>query len=57
MPAKVAKIKKLHKSSDKEDVACRLSNTPAERIAAVEFLRKQMYNESAPRLQRVDRIV
>ena len=57
MLAKVAKIKKLHDSSEKDDVVYWLSKTPAERIEAVEFLRKQMYNEPAPRLQRVARIV
>ena len=43
-------------SSIKEDLAYWLSKTPQERIAAIEFLRRQ-YHGSSERLQRSARVV
>jgi hypothetical protein len=43
-------------SSAKEDVAYWLSKTPEERIATVDFLRRQYYGRTA-RLQRVARVI
>jgi hypothetical protein len=52
-------VKKLDLKRDsaiKEDLAYWLSKTPQERIAAIEFLRRQCHGSSA-RLQRSDRVV
>ncbi len=43
-------------SSINEDLAYWLSKTPQERIAAIEFLRRQYYGSSA-RLQRSARVI
>ena len=43
-------------SSVKEDLAYWLSKTPEERVATVDYLRKQYYGNAA-RLQRVARVV
>ena len=57
MIEKVVKILDLKKdSSIKEDLIYWLSKTPEERIAAIEFLRRQ-YHGSSERLQRVDRVI
>ena len=53
---KVVTKRKLQDSSVKADLAYWMSKTPEERIAAVEFLRRQYYGSSA-RLQRVARVV
>ena len=55
----VKNVKKLdlkRDSSIKEDLAYWLSKTPQERIAAIEFLRRQ-YHGSSERLQRSARVV
>jgi hypothetical protein len=52
-------VKKLDLKSDssiKEDLAYWLRKTPRERIAAIEFLRRQYHGRSA-RLQRCTRVV
>jgi hypothetical protein len=41
---------------DKEDLEYWLTKTPEERVAAVEFLRKQFHGD-LPRLQRVARLI
>lgn len=43
-------------SSTKEDLAYWLSKTPEERVATVDYLRRQYYGSSA-RLQRVARVI
>ena len=43
-------------SSTKEDLTYWLSKTPEERVATVDYLRKQYYGDAA-RLQRVARVV
>ena len=43
-------------SSVKEDLAFWLSKTPEERVAAVDFLRKQRHGNTA-RLQRTARVI
>lgn len=43
-------------SSTKEDLAYWLRKTPAERVASVDYLRRQYYGSTA-RLQRVARVI
>jgi hypothetical protein len=56
----IKKVVKKHSikgfSEAKENLAYWLSRPPEERIAAVDFLRKQYYG-NLPRLQRVVRII
>jgi hypothetical protein len=52
----VKKLDLKRDSSIKEDLAYWLSKTPQERIAAIEFLRRQ-YHGSSERLQRSARVV
>jgi hypothetical protein len=57
MISKVVKIKKLSsKSTQSEDLAYWLTQTPEKRIEAVEILRKQFHGSSA-RLQRVAKVI
>ncbi|HDP34396.1 MAG TPA: hypothetical protein ENN29_04725 [Candidatus Hydrogenedentes bacterium] len=57
MIEKVVKIKQLNDdNSVLDDLAYWLSKTPEERLAAVEFLRRQAHGGTA-RLQRVARVV
>lgn len=57
MIKKIVHIKKLiDQDQILEDLAYWLQKSPEERIAAVEFLRRQYY-EDTPRLQRIVRIV
>jgi hypothetical protein len=57
MIQKVIKKRSLQEvSSRQEDLAYWLSKTPEERVAAVDYLRRQYYG-SAARLQRVARVV
>ena len=57
MIEKVVKKHLLHEhNQDKEDLQYWLSKTPEERIAAIEFLRRQAHG-SSERLQRVARVV
>jgi hypothetical protein len=54
---KVVKKARLDdRSTAREDLAYWLSKTPAERVAAVDQLRRQYYGDSV-RLQRVARVV
>ena len=55
MIKKIVTKKKLSDSSIKDDLAFWLSKSPEERVAAVDYLRKQ-YHGSAARLQRVARV-
>ena len=58
MIEKAFKKRKLSDSQEADDLAYWLGKTPEERIAAVEFLRRQYYGyKDPPRLQRVARIV
>lgn len=53
----VVKRRPLNKSgADKEDIVFWLQKTPQERVATVDFLRKQ-YHGSTARLQRVARVI
>jgi hypothetical protein len=56
----IQKIVKKHRLQDRtttqDDLAYWLSKTPEERVAAVEYLRRQYYG-NATRLQRVARVV
>ncbi len=57
MIKKVAKIKNLNdKSNALDDLKYWLSKSSKERIAAVEYLRRQLHGSSA-RLQRVARVI
>ncbi|MCB0260442.1 MAG: hypothetical protein KDH97_16535 [Calditrichaeota bacterium] len=57
MIERIVNIKKLtDKDQILEDLAYWLQKSPEERIAAVEFLRRQYY-EDTPRLQRIVRII
>lgn len=56
MIARVVRIRKLDSYTLREDLAYWLTRTPAERIAAVESLRKQFHGSTA-RLQRIARVV
>jgi hypothetical protein len=57
MIKKVINIKKLNdKNMISDDLRYWLSKSPEERVAAVEYLRKQ-YHGSSERLQRVVRII
>jgi hypothetical protein len=57
MIVKVAKKKRLADSSQiKEDLVYWLKRSPAERVAAVDYLRRQVHGNSG-RLQRVARVV
>jgi len=49
-------LKEHFKSSIKDDLSYWLSKSPEERIAAVEYLRRQYYGSTA-RLQRIARVV
>lgn len=53
---KVRKAKLGEFDQTKEDLAFWLSKTPDERVAAVEFLRRQYYGNSL-RLQRTARLI
>ena len=56
MIKKVVKIKELNnKNAFLDDLNYWLSKSPEERVAAVDFLRKQIYG-SSERLQRVSRV-
>lgn len=50
-------ITKTSKTDANTDIRYWLSRTPEERIAAVEFLRGQTYDNTAARLQRVYTVV
>jgi len=52
----VRKLDLKSASSAREDLAYWLGKTPEERIAAIEFLRRQ-YHGSSERLQRVARVI
>jgi hypothetical protein len=52
----VKKLDLKRDSSIKEDLAYWLSKTPRDRIAAIEFLRRQ-YHGSSARLQRSARVI
>ena len=56
----IQKIVKKHRLQDRDttqdDLAYWLSKTPEERVAAVDYLRRQYYGNAA-RLQRVARVV
>ena len=55
---KVRKRPLNDKSATADDLAYRMSKTPEERVAAVEYLRNLFYgNEGRPRFQRVARFV
>ncbi len=56
MIKKIVTKRKLHESSTKDDLAYWLSKRPEERIAAVDYLRKQ-YHGSTTRLQRSARVI
>lgn len=56
MIEKVVKRKNLRDSSVKEDLEYWLSKPPEERVAAVDYLRKQHYGYT-PRLQRSARVI
>jgi hypothetical protein len=57
MIKKVVTIKNLDEKNDSlDDLKYWLSKSPGERIAAVEFLRRQFHGGSA-RLQRVARVI
>ena len=57
MIEKVVTRRPLHDaSSEKEDLAYWLSKTPEERVAAVDYLRKQHHGNTA-RLQRSARVI
>ncbi len=56
MIKKVVKKRTLGESSTKDDVAYWLSLPSEERVAAVDYLRKQVYGNTA-RLQRVARVI
>jgi hypothetical protein len=57
MIQKVIKKRSLQEaSSTQEELAYWLSKTPEERVAAVDYLRRQYYG-SAARLQRVARVI
>jgi hypothetical protein len=57
MIVKIAKKKRLADSSQvKEDLVYWLKRSPAERVAAVDYLRRQVHGNSG-RLQRVVRVV
>jgi hypothetical protein len=53
---KVVTKRNLKDSSQQADLAFWLSQTPDDRVSAVEILRRQ-YNGSSERLQRVSRVV
>lgn len=55
MIEKVVQIRSLNSDIRREDLAYWLSRPPAERIAAVEHLRRQLHG-SAARLQRTVRV-
>ncbi len=57
MIKKVVTRRNLQDSSVKQDLDYWLSKTVEERLAAVEFLRRQCYGSTTPRLQRVARVV
>ena len=56
MIKKIVTKRKLYESSLKDDLAYWLSKPPEERIAAVDYLRKQ-YHGSTTRLQRSARVI
>ena len=57
MIVKVAKKKRLADSSQvKEDLVYWLKRSPAERVAAVDYLRRQVHGNSG-RLQRIARVI
>lgn len=56
MIEKVVRIRKLDSDTQREDLAYWLTRPPAERTAAVEYLRRQFYGSTA-RLQRSARVV
>lgn len=56
MIKKVVTRKSLQESSIKEDLAYWLRKRPEERVAAVDYLRKQLYG-STTRLQRSARVI
>lgn len=49
-------LDRREQSQDEENLKFWLSKTPRERVAAVEYLRRQYYGDTA-RLQRVARVV
>ena len=49
--------KSLQETRPSDDLAYWLKKTTAERLAAVEFLREQIYEHATPRLQRTARII
>lgn len=52
----VKKMSLKDSSSPKEDLAYWLSKTPEERVAAVDYLRRQRHG-NLPRLQRTARVI
>jgi hypothetical protein len=56
MIEKVVRIRKLDSDTRREDLAFWLTRPPAERIAAVDCLRRQLHGRAA-RLQRTARVV
>jgi hypothetical protein len=55
MMQKIVQIRSLDSNTRREDLAYWLSRPPAERVAAVEYLRRQFHG-SAARLQRTARV-
>ena len=57
MIQKIVKKQRLQeRAATQDDLACWLSKTPVERVATVDYLRRQYYGNST-RLQRVARVV
>ncbi len=56
MIERVVRIRKLESDTRRDDLAYWLTRSPAERIAAVESLRKQFHGTAAG-LQRIARVV
>ena len=56
MIKKIVTRRSLHESSIKDDLAYWLSKPPEERVAVVDYLRKQFHG-ALPRLQRVARVI
>ncbi len=58
MIRKIVQKHKLDKNFEiKQNLEYWLSRPPEERIEAIEILRRQMYGENPPRLQRVIRVI